>query len=166
MGLYEKARSVCFTGHRHIDRDLDIAALYNAILGLIDEGYDTFICGGALGFDTVAARMIMEVRRRHPHIKLHLYLPCNNQDVRWSAPDRAEYRRIVDSADYVDMPDRSYYDGCMRERNYKMVDASSVCICYLNNTVKSGTAQTVRYALRNGERVINVVKSAGNGMPQ
>jgi uncharacterized phage-like protein YoqJ len=153
-----RARSVCFTGHRYINRDLDVAELERAVTELINSGCDTFICGGALGFDTVAARLIIRLRERYPHIKLCLYLPCNNQDARWSSGDREEYREILEAADYVDMPPAPYYDGCMRERNYRMVDDSSVCICYLSADMKSGTAQTVRYANKMGLTVINVAK--------
>ena len=156
MEMNERVRSVCFTGHRQIDKDLDARGLYNAMEALIEDGYNIFICGGALGFDTVAAKMVLEFKKINPEIKLHLYLPCSNQDARWSYADRIQYRKILASADYVDMPEQIYYDGCMRVRNYKMVDSSSVCICYLNNSVKSGTAQTVRYAERCGLKVINV----------
>ena len=151
-----RARSVCFTGHRQIGRDLDEKKLEATVKKLIASGCDTFICGGALGFDTVAENLILKLKKEYPEIKLCLYLPCNNQDARWSAKEKAEYKRILESADYVDMPPAPYYDGCMRERNYKMVDDSSVCVCYLNSDMRSGTAQTVRYAERMGLSVINV----------
>ena len=156
MEISVRARTVCFTGHRRVGRDIDGDEFRNTVLELIKSGYDTFICGGAVGFDTLAARLVLAFKHFYPDIKLHLYLPCNNQDARWSAADRAEYKKILERADYVDMPESSYYDGCMRERNYKMVDDSSVCVCYLNSDMRSGTAQTVRYAERMGLNVINV----------
>ena len=154
-----KERSVCFTGHRNLGTDLDADKLKKAVLKLIASGSDTFICGGALGFDTVAARLIMELKEQYPHIKLHLYLPCKDQDAMWSRSDRLEYKRILKAADLVDMPPLPYYDGCMKKRNYKMVDNASVCICYLSGDIKSGTAQTVRYARRMGLSIINVAES-------
>jgi len=154
-----RARSVCFTGHRHINNDLDMKKLEETVKELIASGCNIFICGGALGFDTVAANLILKLKEQYPGIKLCLYLPCNNQDARWSVRDRMIYREILERADYVDMPPSPYYDGCMRERNYKMADNSSVCICYLSGDIKSGTAQTVRYARRMGLSIINVAKS-------
>ena len=156
MEVSVRARTVCFTGHRHVGRDIDGDKLRNTVLELIKSGYDTFICGGALGFDTLAARLVLAFRRFYPDIKLHLYLPCNNQDARWSAADRAAYKEILENADSVYMTPVPYYDGCMRERNYKMVDSSSACVCYLSGDMKSGTAQTVRYARKMGLSVINV----------
>ena len=58
-------------------------------------------------------------------------------------------------ADFIDMPDFSYYDGCMKIRNYKMVDASAFCICYMNSP-RTGTGQTYRYAVKCGLTVYNL----------
>jgi ATP:corrinoid adenosyltransferase len=30
-----------------------------------------------------------------------VYVPCNNQDAKWGFSDKREYRKILDSADYV-----------------------------------------------------------------
>lgn len=151
-------KAVCFTGHRVIGADFDEAMLDKYLLKLVGVGYNTFICGGALGYDTVVAEKILELRSSFPFIRLHLYIPCRDQDRRWSAADRKRYKRILDSADHVEVIAESYYDGCMRDRNYRMVDNARICICYLNNETKSGTAQTVRYAKKNGVAVINVAK--------
>ena len=156
-----EVKAACFTGHRIIGADFSEEMLDRYLDRLIEVGYNTFICGGALGFDTIVAEKIIRLRKSAPHIRLHLYLPCKDQDRRWSAADRKRYKRILDSADHVEVIAESYYDGCMRDRNYRMVDNARICICYLNNETKSGTAQTVRYAKKNGVAVINVA----NGRP-
>jgi uncharacterized phage-like protein YoqJ len=149
-------KSACFTGHRNLGSDLNRGRLVRCIEKAISKGCDTFICGGALGFDMLAARTVLELKNIHPHIQLHMYLPCANQSERWSIAQKREYYRILAGADLVDKVTRPYYDGCMRERNYKMVDASDLCICYINNIERSGTAQTVRYAKRKGLIIVNV----------
>ena len=154
--LFNKINTLCFSGHRYLGEDFDEARFLRLINAAATRGFNTFICGGALGFDTYAAEAVLKLKRNFPSIKLHLYLPCNDQDSRWSAADRKRYRKILSRADYVDCPDVPYYDGCMRDRNYRMVDASSLCICYLNNDLRSGTAQTVRYALKEGLVAMNV----------
>ena len=68
------------------------------------------------------------------------------------------YNKILKHANYVDMPERTYFDGCMKIRNYKMVDASSYVIAYYSGQFKSGTGQTVRYAERCGLEIINLYK--------
>lgn len=152
--------AVCFTGHRRIEDDLDREKLDRAIERAIEIGCDTFIFGGALGFDTLAAEIVLSKKKKYPNIKLHLYLPCRDQSSYWSYIDRLRYHNIREAADYVDEPSYKYFDGCMRTRNYKMVDNANICICYLNSTGRSGTAQTVRYALKRGMKVANV-SSAG-----
>jgi hypothetical protein len=71
---------------------------------------------------------------------------------------------IVEAVDALPPPTglqvaERYYDGCMRARNYKTVDDANACICYLNGDVRSGTAQTVRYAKKKPIPVINVSRS-------
>ena len=104
----------------------------------------------------LSAQLVLKFKEIYPHIQLHMYLPCSNQSERWSLSQRREYNKILARADLVDKVARPYYDGCMRERNYKMVDACDLCICYLNSLERSGTAQTVRYAKRRGRIIVNV----------
>ena len=155
----ERIETVCFTGHRIIGADFDEERLDYYLDRLIAVNYNTFICGGALGFDTVVAEKIIRLKREFPHIRLHLYLPCKDQDKKWSFSDRRRYKKILESADYVKIMAESYYDGCMRDRNYKMVDDARACVCYLNNESRSGTAQTVRYAKKKPIPVVNVSRA-------
>ena len=150
-----RERCCCFTGHRIIGGDFSRDVLLRGIEYLINEGVDTFICGGALGFDTVCAKAVLDAKKEHPHIKLWIFAPCNNQDAKWSIRDSLTYKEILESADFVDMPPQPYFDDCMKIRNYKMVDSSAYCICYMNNP-RSGTGQTYRYATAKGLKVFNL----------
>lgn len=150
-----KENTCCFTGHRILGKDFHPDTLSRGIAYLIEKGVDTFICGGALGFDTACAKAVLSFKKEYAHIKLHIYAPCCNQSDRWSIKDRLSYKKLLKKADYVDMPDESYYSGCMRVRNYKMVDESAYCICYLNNQ-RSGTGQTYRYATKKGLTIFNI----------
>ena len=150
-----KENTCCFTGHRVLNSDFSADLLRRGINYLIGLGVDTFICGGALGFDTCCAQAVLDAKKDNPHIKLHIYAPCLEQDAKWNLRDRLLYKRLLAKADFVDMPKTSYYDGCMRVRNYKMVDASSYCICYMNNP-RSGTGQTHSYAKRQGLTIYNL----------
>lgn len=145
----------CFTGHRRLSKDFSADAVYRGIIYLIDQGVDTFIVGGALGFDTVCALEVLKAKKLHPNIQLHVYAPCNDQSKNWGVKDKLTYSKILKKADHVDMPLTPYYDGCMKERNYKMVDNAAYCICYLTNS-RSGTAQTHRYALSQGLKIFNL----------
>lgn len=155
----DKETAVCFTGHRHIEgSELEeiSARLYSAVCNLILRGYNTFICGGAIGFDTLAADCIISFKKRFPHIKLVLALPCRDQTVKWNnLSDIAKYKSILGAADSVYYASPLYTDGCMLERNRLMVDSSSVCIAYMKHK-RGGTAYTYKYAKSIGLRIINL----------
>lgn len=154
----DRKSTCCFTGHRVLDGDFSLDNLYSAIIDLINRGVDTFICGGAIGFDTYSAEAVLKAKENGFDVNLHIYVPCSNQSERWSNWQKQKYNEILSKSDYVDMVERSYFDGCMRIRNYKMVDASSYCICYYhdNEARPSGTGQTVRYAKKRGLEIVNL----------
>lgn len=145
-----------FTGHRHINGMLDKDCLMRGIEYVISQGVDTFISGGALGFDTEASLAVLEAKKKHPDIKLYIFAPCKNQSEEWSFADKLRYNKILKRADFVDMPDCEYYSGCMKVRNYKMVDSSAFCIAFFNGNNRSGTGQTVSYAKKSGLCVYNI----------
>lgn len=64
----------------------------------IENGYRYFGEGGALGFDTVAALTVLELKSVYPDIKLILVLPCKKQTRGWSETDIQKNKR--------DYPDR------------------------------------------------------------
>ncbi len=123
----------------------------------IEQGYRYFGCGGALGFDTLAAQTVLQLRETYPEIRLILVLPCRNQTRGWRQDDVAEYGRIIKAADKVTYTSEQYYSGCMHKRNRHLVDNSSLCICYLTEQ-SGGTAYTVNYARSQGLKIINIAE--------
>ena len=154
-----KNKTVCFTGHRIIDGDHSAemrSKLYSVVMSLINDGCDTFICGGAMGFDTEAAECVINLRERCPHIKLLLFLPCRDQTAIWkSGVLLSKYKSILGKADGVFYVSDFYQSGCMHQRNRSMADASSVCVAYMKKSA-GGTGYTVSYAEKHGVRVINL----------
>ena len=123
----------------------------------IEQGYRYFGCGGALGFDTLAAQTVLRLQEIYPEIRLILVLPCRDQTRGWKQADVAEYDRIMKAADKVTYTSEQYYSGCMHKRNRHLVDYSSLCICYLTEQ-SGGTAYTVNYARSQGLKIINVAE--------
>ena len=111
----------------------------------IEQGYRYFGCGGALGFDTLAAQTVLELKNEYPQIRLILVLPCRDQTRDWKEADIAEYERIMKAADKVTYTSEQYYSGCMHN------------ICYLTEQ-SGGTAYTVNYARSQGLSIINVAE--------
>ena len=82
-----KAKTCCFTGHRAIPADKLSSVtnhIENAIVSLIDSGYNTFLSGGAVGFDLLAANTVLRMKNNYPGICLLMILPCNDQDSKWN----------------------------------------------------------------------------------
>ena len=131
--------------------------LEKAVIEAIEQGYRYFGCGGALGFDTLAAQTVLRLREIYPEIRLILVLPCRDQTRGWKQADVAEYDRIMKAADKVTYTSEQYYSGCMHKRNRHLVDNSSLCICYLTEQ-SGGTAYTVNYARSQGLKIINVAE--------
>ena len=74
-----KEKTCCFTGHRDIPLlQLPIikSKLKKTIIEYIEKGYCYFGAGGALGFDTIAAQTVLNLKENYPQIKLILVLPC------------------------------------------------------------------------------------------
>ena len=156
-----KIKTACFTGHRSLPAEElpEISKrLENTLITLIEQGYCYFGAGGALGFDTLAAQMVLRLRERYPQIRLILVLPCRNQTRGWPQNSIDIYEDIKRCADKVIYTAENYFRGCMQKRNRHLVDGSSVCICYLTKFT-GGTAYTVSYARRMGLRVINIAES-------
>ena len=110
-----------------------------------------------MGFDTLAAQTVLDLKSEYPQIKLILVLPCLSQSSRWNGQEQMVYEYIKSRADKVVYTSRDYTRGCMHKRNRHLVDNSSACICYLTDE-SGGTAYTVEYAKRNKLRVINIAE--------
>ncbi len=127
------AKICMFTGHRNIAAS-DKNALAERLGGLLEEliadGFVHFRAGGALGFDTVAALKVIEKKHKYPHIRLHLFLPCRDQDCKWSESSRTAYRFVLSNADSISYSADKYTYGCMQQRNREMVDGSDLCVAY------------------------------------
>ena len=153
-----KEKTVCFTGHRKIPpEDLPMVSekLRKTLVDCIEKGYCFFGAGGALGFDTLAAQTVLDLKKDYPHIKLILVLPCRNQTRGWNEKDIALYESIKEKADKVVYTSEYYFNGCMQKRNRHLVDNSSICVCYLTNTT-GGTFFTVNYAKNKKTKTINL----------
>ena len=153
----------CFTGHRVISQEhIDVLNqnITDIINSLADDGVTDFITGGALGFDTLAAQKVLEIRKKNPAIRLILALPCKNQTRNWNKTDVAKYNRIMEEADEIIYVSEEYFAGCMHKRNRFMVDNSANCVFYLTAT-RGGTAYTVKYALGIETNMINAITKQG-----
>ena len=153
--------STCsFTGHRAIPDGMAeylLQRIKDGVNYLYSRGVKTYLTGGAIGFDTLAAKAVIECRNIHEDIRLVLVIPCRNQARGWKQTDIEIYEHIKELANEVICLSEHYYNGCMHYRNRYLIDNSSACICYLTQT-KGGTAYTVTYAREKGLSVFNLAQ--------
>ncbi len=156
---------VCsFTGHRMINdshKNTLPELLDRAVEYAYKEGCRDFLSGGALGFDTLAAKAVIRFRLCHPDARLVLVLPCVNQAERWNARDKSAYEYLLSSADEIEYVSDEYTEYCMRQRNFCLASRADILIAYVGRD-RSGSAQTARMAQSMGKAVYNLYKSAGN----
>lgn len=154
-----RATTCCFTGHRSLPADRRpaiLAALESTVDSLIAQGVTDFISGGALGFDQIAAALILSKRDSGQGLRLIFALPCRDHDSPWNAAQRRYFQTLADAADQIIYVSDQYSATCMRLRNEFMVNHADYCVCAYHHD-KSGTGQTVRYAKRQGRTVINTL---------
>ena len=123
---------ICFTGHRpekisRKEQDI-INDLKNEILQAVNEGFSVFISGMARGVDIWAAETVLQLRSSGLDIRLICACPYNG------------FERYISDG---------YSKGCFQIRNEWMVDSSAKVIAVYNGE-KGGTANTIKYAVKNG----------------
>lgn len=155
----------CFTGHRpqklpwgFNENDPRCADMRKQtaieIENAINNGYEVFLTGMALGFDMICAEIILELKKKYPNIKLIGALPCWDQYSRWNIKQKDRYLNLLDRLDGI----RCIYDHyigsyCMLERNHYMISNSSLVIA-LYNGKPGGTAKTLDDAKKQGLKII------------
>ena len=91
-----KNQTCCFTGHRKIpvwQYKYIATQLKSKIIELIKQGVIYYGAGGALGFDTMAAQAVLELKKLYPQIRLILVLPCKTQTYGWSRENIEIYEK-------------------------------------------------------------------------
>lgn len=120
----------------------------------IQKGYKTFLCGMALGFDTICAETVIELKKNYTEIKLIGAIPCKTQDSKWADKDKSRYKELLQKLDGV----RCIYDEyigaeCMLERNRYIVNNSSLMIALFDGKA-GGTQSTIDYAKQQGLDIV------------
>ena len=70
------SRTVAVTGHRTVE-NLNTARLEEVFRLLIKKGYDTYLVGMAVGFDTICFNILEKLREEYD-IKIVACIPCKD----------------------------------------------------------------------------------------
>lgn len=156
----KRAQTCCFTGHRQLPAGEEEAIwrwVQEHLILLLEQEVRYFGVGGALGFHTLVAEKLLELRGQYPQIRVILVLPFRGHQSRWTAAQQTRAARIESRVDKVvyccDAPSREAF--LARDRH--LVDGSAYCIGYCTRTT-GGTAYTLRYAEKQGLRIWNLAE--------
>lgn len=159
-----------FTGHRvlPISRlDMIRDFIEKCVIDKYNEGITDFISGGAKGFDTIAAQVVIDLKEKieYKNMRLLLYIPCYNFGEKWKYADRCNLNMLRYKADEMEVITKEQYaPGCMKARNGRMVSDSCCGIAYMS-TSYSGTGQTVAIAKKQGKNIINIAEIIKTDIP-
>ncbi|MBQ2062904.1 MAG: DUF1273 family protein [Oscillospiraceae bacterium] len=123
---------------------------------LYARGVRYFGVGGAIGFDTMMAQLLMNLRDKDlPDIKIILVKPFDGFTSKWNDSQKRQYEMLLHQYDKVvcvaERPSRQAY----MDRNRHLVDGSAFCVAYCTRN-EGGSAYTVTLAKQNGLEVYNV----------
>ena len=165
-----KSKSICktcaFTGYRpskmpwgYDETDARCVEfrfrLREALEYLIGQGYTDFLSGGALGFDQMAAEIVLSLREKYPWVRLVMVIPFDGQADKWSREQRGRWLEIIEASDRVIRISHAYDKGVFFRRNHYLVENANLLLAAYDGQ-PGGTAGTVAYAKRHGVRVVRI----------
>ena len=143
--------NVTFCGHAQItEREALQNWLQTVTQSLIEQGATTFYLGGYRAFDSLAAAVLREQKKRYPQIELVLVLAYLNTRRDTSGYDRTVYPPLET------VPRRF----AISRRNRWMVESVDVVVSYVLHDW-GGAATTLQYAKRKKKRIISYCDDVG-----
>ncbi len=149
-----KNKTVAVSGHRNLSYGINKDIVEKTFLSLIERGFDTFLVGMAIGFDTLCFNILSELRNKYD-IKIIACIPCLDQSLKFSESSKTEYTEMLKISDDKVLISLNYTKNCMLDRNVYMVNNSSVLVAYIREN-KGGTYFTVNYAKNENKEIIFV----------
>lgn len=153
-------KTCCFVGERNLQVkkiETTIKRLNEEIEKLIHQGVTDFISCGALGFDAIAATLVIAKKQAGYQVKLILALPCIGHNNYWTSEQIKLYEYIKSEADEIFYISEEFSHDYIKNRNRFMINHSTCCISYLTQN-KGSAFRTISYARKNGIKVIDLTR--------
>lgn len=156
MGKFKK-QTCCFTGHRNIppgEQTKILTRVRHRLIPLIQSGIIYYGVGGALGFDTLVAEMLVELKKENSRLRIIEVLPFEGCRDRWTPEQQLHAKNLDKKMDKIVYVSKEPSKSAYLARDRHLVDCSDYCISYCTKPT-GGTAYTVKYALENQLTVYN-----------
>ena len=145
-----KANTCCFTGHRNIrkaDEESIKGKILEQVLIQLQQGISTFMVGGAVGFDMLAAEVLLDLReKKAKELRLVSVLPYLAWREKWMEEDKDREDRILEKSDEILVSANEYSRHSYLDRDRRMVDSSAVCIAYCARKIYRPLCAEKRFA--------------------
>lgn len=150
-GVYKmlgtKKYNVCsITGTRKCK--LSQTDILPTLKNIINMGYNCFGVGGAVGFDTIAALAILDLRKSYP-IKLISVLPYRHWYDKFNSYDKKIAIEIMQKSDKIVILADNYSPWVYSVRNRHLVQYADMLLAHCP-TKSGGTMDTVHKAIEKG----------------
>lgn len=146
-------KTIAFSGYRteKLPENVDPIRiqLKKEVNKCIEDGYDTFLCGMAEGFDLMSAEIVLDLKKSYS-IKLICVIPFDD-----GREHGEKYSNIANNADEKVVLSNQFSYDTYYKRNEYMVDNCDKLICYYDGRY-GGTEYTVDYANKKGIPVVNL----------
>ncbi len=169
---YEGIKSCCFTGYRPAKFPFSLCgeeqkykkfehALVEELLELIGSGCRTFYSGMAMGFDIIAAEIVLMLKKIYgfEDIVLVCVLPFEKQAESFTSFWKDRFYAVLEQCDRKLILSEEYFTGCYQKRNTFMVDNSD-CVLTWYDGKPGGTRGTLEYASKRHKHIINTCNTA------
>ena len=164
-----KSTTCGFSGYRPTKFDFSLTeetpqyrrlmdALRDVVSRCFTDGYRTFLCGMAPGFDLLAGSVVARIKNTDPQydmMQLLAMIPYEGFVKSFDPYWKRIYFSLLAKADRVVYTSKEYEKGCYYLRDREIVEHSSRLVCYYDGK-PGGTAYTVSYALQKGITVMNI----------
>lgn len=169
MPVLEIEKTCFFAGHRpykfayELEEEAEFLSnltsnITKTIRELIEGGYNTFLCGGAIGFDIMCAEAVVELKKEFQNIRLVCMLPFENHHTSFPSEWQERFLNILEACDFIDYVSPEYVTGCYYDRNHNMIENSSYMVTYFDGK-GGGTARVVAAAQSAKLKIINLFEA-------
>jgi uncharacterized phage-like protein YoqJ len=164
----DKRYTVCFSGYRPEKFSFSLAkgnsdfedlckSIEIALLKTLEQGYHTYLCGMAKGFDLLCGEILFQILEQSKNFTARLIavIPHKQHGFTDEWGEMHKHLKVAAAAEIA--ISTKYAKENYLLRNRFMVENSSCLICYWDGQ-KGGTAQTVRLANRHGHVIRNLAE--------
>ena len=147
MNIY----TVCFFGHRYIERGTEIENRLDKLLHdlITQKEYVDFLIGRDGDFDLLASAAIKRAIRSYGYGNTHSYMKAEYRD------NEKEYLDYYDEVEVCAESSEAHQKSAIQVRNRSMTDRADLVVCCIQH--KSGGAyRTIKYSEKQGKEIVNL----------